>query len=256
MNRQYVRIQYLSGLYLNRAGKRYPDIYPNPVAPILGLLGDIGKPDNTRTLDFLHWCSEKYEKVIWVPGSEELCDSAVWQDRLNQMEQAVENIPNVAVGYGNPIVIRHKGASFTVVATPGWFNDQRSLYTDEHTVSEFALKCLADEEKQMTEESIQYSRLLTNPILLTYWPVFMDTKAPITANLYGKSKKNITEFYNKSHWYGVNRADLDKFDDSAFYEFPIGVPFTPVPPKDEGGSLNDLILKQITKPNELKMLMC
>lgn len=253
----YARIQYLSGLYLNRTGKRYPDIYPNPVAPILALLGDIGTPDSTRTLDFLHWCSEKYEKVIWVPGTEELQDARVWQDRLNQMEQAVENISNVAIGYGNPIVIRHKGATFTVVATPGWFNNISSLYTDEYAVSDFALKCLTEEEKQMTEESIQYSRLsLTlNPILLTYWPVFMDTKAPITANLYGKSKRNMTEFYNKTHWYGVNRADLWKFDDSAFYEFPIGVPFTPVPPKGDGGSsLDTLILKQITKPNELRMM--
>ena len=66
-------IQYASDLHLEffpETKAAFEDML-NPVAPILVLAGDIGYPGAQRTRDFVAWCSERWQHVIWVFGNHE-----------------------------------------------------------------------------------------------------------------------------------------------------------------------------------------
>lgn len=61
-------LQYVSDLHLNRSSV-LPKI--KPVAPYLGLCGDIGAYDCEKTNSFLKHVSHSYDKVFFVPGNHE-----------------------------------------------------------------------------------------------------------------------------------------------------------------------------------------
>ena len=94
-----LRIQYASGLHLGRYFKTpFPPIL-SPIAPILLLAGNIGRPDQRIYRDFLHYCSRSWKHVIVVAGPDELYSTALTQvsveRRLAQCADVISEFQNV-----------------------------------------------------------------------------------------------------------------------------------------------------------------
>lgn len=72
MIRRLMRIQYASDLHLEFFDKTpFPPIL-KPVAPVLVLAGDVGRPDMRSYRDFMHYCSRNWDAVFVVAGNHEL----------------------------------------------------------------------------------------------------------------------------------------------------------------------------------------
>ena len=94
-----LRIQYASGLHLERYFKTpFPPIL-TPTAPILLLAGNIGRPDQRIYRDFLHYCSRSWKHVLVVAGPCELYSTMLTQvpieRRLAQCEDVASEFQNV-----------------------------------------------------------------------------------------------------------------------------------------------------------------
>lgn len=72
-----MRIQYASDLHLEFAENGPFQPILTPVAPVLALAGDVGRPDKPLYRDFLHYCSHHWESVFVVAGNHELYNNRV-----------------------------------------------------------------------------------------------------------------------------------------------------------------------------------
>ena len=70
-----LRIQYASDLHLELYDKSAFQPMLRPVAPLLALAGDIGRPDKRTYRDFLQYCSRNWRNVFVVAGNHELYNS-------------------------------------------------------------------------------------------------------------------------------------------------------------------------------------
>lgn len=73
--RRLLRIQYASDLHLELVDKTPFQAFLKPIAPVLALAGDIGRPDRRSYRDFLHYCSRNWDAVFVVAGNHELYNS-------------------------------------------------------------------------------------------------------------------------------------------------------------------------------------
>ena len=71
------RVQYTSGLYVDLFEKTVGVHFVKPVAPILVLNGNIGRPDKIQTYDFIKDCNKKWSTVYYIPGKYELENSNI-----------------------------------------------------------------------------------------------------------------------------------------------------------------------------------
>ncbi len=67
-----MRLQFVSDLHLNLRPKETFETMLIPKAPILALLGDIAPFRHPNLRQFLEWCSQRWETVLYIPGNEEL----------------------------------------------------------------------------------------------------------------------------------------------------------------------------------------
>lgn len=70
-----MKIQYASDLHLEFYDKSAFQPMLRPVAPILALAGDVGRPDKRTYRDFLQYCSRNWRDVFVVAGNHELYNS-------------------------------------------------------------------------------------------------------------------------------------------------------------------------------------
>ena len=70
-----LRIQYASDLHLELYDKSAFQPMLRPVAPLLALAGDVGRPDKRTYRDFLQYCSRNWRDVFVVAGNHELYNS-------------------------------------------------------------------------------------------------------------------------------------------------------------------------------------
>ena len=95
-----MRIQYASDLHLELYMKTTFDETIVPNADYLVLCGDIAKLDCVNLRPFLEYCSEKWKKVFWIPGNEE-----IWghhndeSTSLQKMYVLVSSYKNIKVVY-------------------------------------------------------------------------------------------------------------------------------------------------------------
>jgi hypothetical protein len=99
MIRRLMRIQYASDLHLEFFDKTpFPPIL-KPVAPVLVLAGDIGRPDMRTYRDFMHYCSRNWDATFVVAGNHELYNGKAMrhsaQMRLEMCETICGEWPNV-----------------------------------------------------------------------------------------------------------------------------------------------------------------
>lgn len=70
-----LRIQIASDLHLEIWNKSVFQTMLHPVAPVLALAGDVGRPDKPEYRDFLQYCSKNWRNVFVVAGNHELYNS-------------------------------------------------------------------------------------------------------------------------------------------------------------------------------------
>jgi hypothetical protein len=64
------KLQYASNLFVDLHKHKYTTLV-TPVCSTLALLGNIGKPHDAKTYHFLNYCSQNWDKVLWVTGAHE-----------------------------------------------------------------------------------------------------------------------------------------------------------------------------------------
>nr|QBK85856.1 MAG: calcineurin-like phosphoesterase [Marseillevirus LCMAC101] len=86
-----VRIQYISDLHIDvNAYKNWSDLL-NPTGDILILAGDISSPLYHGLSKFLKWCSQHWNKVIFIPGNHEYYNNS-GKFKMDQVEKMLESI--------------------------------------------------------------------------------------------------------------------------------------------------------------------
>ncbi len=115
-----LRVQYASDLHLEIRGGPFQSIL-TPVAPVLALAGDIGRPDLPEYRNFLTYCSNNWEQVFVVAGNHEFYNSHVaskWVPgsahtvgrQLELCKRIASGFPNVT--FMNQNRVEYKGVSF------------------------------------------------------------------------------------------------------------------------------------------------
>ena len=90
-----LRVQYASDLHLEFLGdKPVFQKLLKPVAPMLVLAGDVGRPDKRSYKDLLYHCSRNWDNVVVVAGNHEYY-GGVAEKRLEQCREAAAQFANV-----------------------------------------------------------------------------------------------------------------------------------------------------------------
>lgn len=94
-----MRLQYASDLHLEKSPKKTYEELLKPVAPVLVFLGDICRLQDTHLHSFFEWCSERWETVLWIPGTLEIWGSGFSDvdTGVSAMRSAVSPFANVHV---------------------------------------------------------------------------------------------------------------------------------------------------------------
>jgi hypothetical protein len=95
MAKRALRIQYASDLHLEFLGdKPVFQTLLKPVAPVLVLAGDVGRPDKRSYKELLYHCSRNWDNVVVVAGNHEYY-GGVAEKRLEQCREAAAEFANV-----------------------------------------------------------------------------------------------------------------------------------------------------------------
>ena len=97
-----MRLQIASDLHIELRPKHTPKELLEPSAPLLALLGDIAPLSCPNLKQFMEWCSEHWETVLWIPGYSELLSGKT-------LVESVATMRSIVAEYGNIVVLDHEG---------------------------------------------------------------------------------------------------------------------------------------------------
>ena len=100
-----MRLQFVSDLHLNLRPKETFETMLTPTAPILALLGDIAPVRHPNLRQFMEWCSQRWETILYIPGNEELIhkDYSI-ETALKNLQVVCSRYPNVHVLYRDSFI--------------------------------------------------------------------------------------------------------------------------------------------------------
>jgi hypothetical protein len=135
-----LRIQYASGLHLERYFKTpFPPII-KPKAPILLLAGNIGRPDHRIYRDFLHYCSRSWKHTVVVAGRSELYSREITtvsaERRLGQCEAVISEFQNVYFLERDSVTCEGVKILGATLWSEPKSDDYRYVYTDGRLITE------------------------------------------------------------------------------------------------------------------------
>jgi hypothetical protein len=135
-----LRIQYASGLHLERYFKTpFPPIL-KPSAPVLLLAGNIGRPDQRIYRDFLHYCSRSWKHTVVVAGPRELYSREITTTaadrRLGQCEAVISEFQNVHFLERDSVTCEGVKILGTTLWSEPKSDDYRYIYTDGRLITE------------------------------------------------------------------------------------------------------------------------
>jgi hypothetical protein len=123
------RIQYTSSLYVDKFEKIVGAHFLKPVASVLVLNGNIGKPQSAQTYDFLQHCSRIWTDIIYIPGDYELNSG---DKQIDLMKKQYKPIQNVHVLYNSSHYISSIDTLFLGSFKTKWlfreFNEKNKVY--------------------------------------------------------------------------------------------------------------------------------
>jgi len=126
-----MRIQYASDLHLELWPKETFDETLEPKAPILILLGDICKLDNPNLRSFLEYCSERWTKIFWIPGNQEIWYSTNGTESmsLHKMKELCSPYRNIIILYKNTYMLEE---NLLLVGLPLWHRPRNDVMLHYH----------------------------------------------------------------------------------------------------------------------------
>jgi hypothetical protein len=131
------RVQYTSSLYVDKFEKTVGAHFVKPVSSVLVLNGNIGKPQNQQTYDFLNHCSRVWTDVLYVPGEYELAGDC---KQLDIMKKTYKSLENVHVLHNSSYYIKSIDTLFLGGAEKDWL---RRKFVEKTTVHPIATKFVA-----------------------------------------------------------------------------------------------------------------
>ena len=93
-----MRIQYASDLHLEFRGGPFSALL-KPVAPILVLAGDVGRPDKPEYRNFLNYCSRNWEHTVLIAGNHEFYNDRGAHNQT--VTQRLDMCTTAATGFSN-----------------------------------------------------------------------------------------------------------------------------------------------------------
>ena len=230
------RIQYLSNLFLGTSrALQNPANTIQPNAPVLALLGNIGRAGCPQTTDFLKWAESNFQRIFWIPGPLEYSSpSQTWRLRADATYTFLQNNDlrktTFCQKYFEPL------ANVNILATPAWhLGFSADLQTPIQDWSEYGqkdaitMKQVFDLQVDELNWALRHSTRKTNPtILLSYSPISYNLiqNKNIFIHLHGTGYGGDAQSVcgGMDPWSGINSATSDQFRPSGFVEFQTGPP--------------------------------
>lgn len=123
------RVQYTSSLYVDKFEKTVGAHFLKPVASVLVLNGNIGKPQSVQTYDFLQHCSRIWTDILYIPGDYELSSGV---EQIDFMKKKYKSMENVHVLYNSSRYIHSIDTLFLGSFKTKWlfreFNEKNAVY--------------------------------------------------------------------------------------------------------------------------------
>ena len=264
-----LRLQYASALHVYSRPLNESQKLLDPIAPNLALLGDIGRTDCKRTVDFLKWCSDTYETTYWVPGHTEMAsETRPWFYQLDAIQEMIHkyNINNIV--FGNKRDIHLNCPSVQILMASLWYPEKPSqgikTYCQEKGIRDVEPEdietCL---ESEMDWMLVRTGKSEKPVVWLTYCSPFR-TITPYNAGAILNHPKLLASLVGyhllpismsgklPGHpWVGINMHGYYGYNEDAFWEYDESR-------RKPGGSLSgviktleDTIRGQILQPQQL-----
>jgi DNA repair exonuclease SbcCD nuclease subunit len=159
-----MRLQLVSDLHLELVKNPFEVSFESiltPSAEILLLPGDIGNPFYDIFQDFMKWCSEKFERVFYVPGNHEYYNGKPMPKVLKQIFDVTFSLDNVHVLHNDSLSLDIGEDKLAFIGTTLWSyipDDKIKLVefviNDFYRIHEFT----AERYNQLHSESVKYLR--------------------------------------------------------------------------------------------------
>jgi hypothetical protein len=230
------RIQYLSNLFLGTSrGFENPAKQIQPNAPVLALLGNIGRSGCPETREFLTWAESKFQRIFWIPGPLEYSSlSQTWRQRADStyvfLQESNLRKTSFCQKYYEPL------ANVNILATPAWHLGFSAGFEN----------CIYDWTSYGTKEKVDMKHIFNLQVEEVNWllhhamrkskPTLLLTHSPISYNLV-QNKNILLHLYGTGYngdaqsvcggvdpWAGINSATAPSFKLDGFVEFQTGVP--------------------------------
>lgn len=128
-----MRIQYVSDLHLDMWKKTTFDETLEQKADYLVLCGDIAKLDDINLRAFLEYISERWKKIFWIPGNEEVWKTSnVANYSIYKMEQLVSSYKNIYVLYKKTYLLEDNSESLLIVGISLWHKSRNDVKLKYH----------------------------------------------------------------------------------------------------------------------------
>jgi predicted phosphodiesterase len=128
-----MRIQYASDLHLELWLKTTFDETLEPKADYLVLCGDIAKLDNPNLRAFLEYISERWKKIFWIPGNEEIWKTSnVANYSIYKMEELVSSYKNIYVLYKKTYLLEDNSEKLLLVGLSLWHKSRNDVKLQYH----------------------------------------------------------------------------------------------------------------------------
>lgn len=128
-----MRIQYASDLHLDLWLKKTFDETLEPKADYLVLCGDIAKLNNPNLRAFLEYVSERWKKIFWIPGTEEIWKTSnVPNLSIYKMEELISSYRNIHILYKKTFLLQEGSERLLLVGLSLWHKPRNNAMLKYH----------------------------------------------------------------------------------------------------------------------------
>lgn len=128
-----MRIQYASDLHLELWSKKTFDETIEPKADYLVLCGDIAKLNSPNLRAFLEYVSERWKKIFWIPGNEEIWKTSnVPNYSIYKMEELVNSYKNINILYKKSFLLEEGTETLLLVGLSLWHKPRNNAMLKYH----------------------------------------------------------------------------------------------------------------------------
>lgn len=232
-----LRLQYASNLNVFSRPFAENSKLLNPIAPNLALLGDIGRADCERTVDFLKWCSSTYETIYWVPGHTEMAsETRPWFYQLDEIHEMIykHNIKNIVFGTQRDIHLQSPNVQILMatLSYPQKPHNGIQTYCEKKGIRPVEPADIEDSlEVEMDWKLIRTGKSTKPVVWLTYCSPFRNL-TPYNAGSILNHPKILCSLVGSHHlpismsgklpghpWVGINMYGYYNYNDDAFWEY-------------------------------------